>query len=456
MEMRRIRWVGGADALVEAVVELPESFVLESSLRANGLGRYTFAGLQPIGEFVFRVEDLGKALGHPLTALEQWFHRYSSKAPGERSERFPFTGGAVGFLAYEAAVAGMPTVGNLPMEPRLPLIEFKAYDGIFIFDHEEGSLHVVAHGWEEPAEQILDRLEALAETVQTLPPRRGTVALKPGAVVSNFTAETYGAAVERARQYIRSGEVYQVNLAQRFEVHVPGASAAALYQHLRSRTAAPYSAFLPITGAHLLSCSPEQLLCRTGRRLTSRPIKGTRPRGATEQQDAELKAALAASEKDRAELLMIVDLVRNDLGRVAETGSVEVSGLFNLETYPSVFHQTARVSALAAANLGFADCLGAVFPGGSITGAPKIRAMQIISELEQMPRGAYTGAIGWLDPCGDFEFNIAIRTATLIGETLSYHAGAGIVWDSVATAEYEETLDKAAGFFRALGASFRI
>ena len=127
---------------------------------------------------------------------------------------------------------------------------------------------------------------------------------------------------------------------------------------------------------------------------------------------------------------MIVDLVRNDLGRIAETGSVEVSGLFNLETYPSVFHQTARVSALAAEGVGLADCIEALFPGGSITGAPKLRAMQIINELENTPRGAYTGAIGWLDPSGNFEFNIAIRTATLIDDCLSYHAGAGIVWDS--------------------------
>ena len=453
MQFRRIRWVGGPDALVHAVTRLPAGFVLESSLQANGLGRFTFAGLAPLGEFVYDVAAYRAGRRHPLTELEQWLETFAPQTQPGDEQWFPFTGGAVGFLAYEAGAAWMPKLEGLPMDERLPLMQFKAYDGVFVFDHENGSMHIVAHGWEEPAEHVLARLEAFAKQAQSVATEAELAPLQGLAPVSNFTDKAYQQAVERARQYIRRGDVYQVNLAQRFQLTLPEANPSELYQRFRLHTPAPYSACLSVRGGHLLSASPEQLLCRTGHRLTSRPIKGTRPRSGLLQADELQKADLAHSEKDQAELLMIVDLVRNDLGRIARSGTVDVSGLFNLETYPTVFHQTAQISALLAEGCGIAHCLEAIFPGGSITGAPKLRAMQIINELEQTPRGAYTGAIGWLDPNGNFEFNIAIRTATLIGNELSYHAGAGIVWDSDPEKEYAETLDKAAGFFRALGLS---
>lgn len=451
MEMRRIRWVGDIRPLVRAITEQSDGFVLESSLRANGLGRFTFAGFGSLSEFTYEVEDFQKGERAPLHALEEWFQQFCTDVV---PERFPFTGGAVGFLAYEAAVGWMPKLESLKTDLRIPLIEFKAYDGIFAYDNEDGSLHVLAHGWNEPSSVILARLEAFAKGASGDRSDEAAQVLEFGEVTSNFTSEAYRNAVEKARDYIREGEVYQVNLAQCFQVPVAGVSAPEIYARLRSNTRAPYSAYLPVKGGHLLSSSPEQLLCRTGRRLTSRPIKGTRPRGSSIKSDEAQRQSLSNSEKDQAELLMIVDLVRNDLGRIAECGTVEVDGLFNLETYPSVIHQTARVSALANEGVGLADSIEALFPGGSITGAPKLRAMQIVSELENQPRGAYTGAIGWIDPSGNFELNIAIRTATLVDETLSYHAGAGIVWDSVAELEYAETLDKVAGFFSALGLSF--
>ena len=276
MEMRRIRWVGNADALVRAVTQLPAGFVLESSLQANGLGRFSFAGYGPLSEFIYRVEDSKAGELDPLKALESWFAQYQTN---EELERFPFTGGAVGFLAYEAAVGWIPKVEMLNIDPRIPLIEFKAYDGVFAYDHEDGSLHILAHGWEEPAADILDRLEIFAKNAQISKPPRAMTKLALGEAVSNFTLESYSAAVEKARGYIREGEVYQVNLAQRFEINAAGATAFDIYERFRSTTQAPYSACLPFEGGHLLSCSPEQLLCRTGRRLTSRPIKGTRPRG---------------------------------------------------------------------------------------------------------------------------------------------------------------------------------
>jgi para-aminobenzoate synthetase component 1 len=244
------------------------------------------------------------------------------------------------------------------------------------------------------------------------------------------------------RGYIASGDVYQVNLSQRARCTYDGDSVA-LYQALRLGNPAPYGAYLDLGDWQLISTSPEQFLHKTGRQLETRPIKGTRPRGIDDEADRQNEAALRVSQKDRAELLMIVDLERNDLGRVAEFGSVQVEGLYQLEHYARVIHQTARVKATLAKHKDVYDALAALFPGGSITGAPKIRAMQIIEELEPTRRGAYCGSIGYIGFDGDAEFNIAIRSLHLKDGQLDYQVGGGIVWDSDPEDEYQETLDKA-------------
>jgi len=257
-----------------------------------------------------------------------------------------------------------------------------------------------------------------------------------------MTQADFCTAVERVREYIASGDVYQVNLSQRARCRFEG-DPIELYQSLRRGNPAPYGAYLNLGDWQLISTSPEQFLRKRGRHLETRPIKGTRPRGVDAAANCRLEDELRASEKDRAELLMIVDLERNDLGRVAEFGSVQVEGLYQLEHYARVIHQTAQIKAKLASDKDVFDALAALFPGGSITGAPKVRAMEIIEELEPTRRGAYCGSIGYIGFDGDAEFNIAIRSLHLKGGFLDYQVGGGIVWDSQPEAEYQETLDKA-------------
>ncbi|MEI8062812.1 MAG: aminodeoxychorismate synthase component I [Verrucomicrobiota bacterium] len=259
---------------------------------------------------------------------------------------------------------------------------------------------------------------------------------------SNFTRESYWQAVRRAKEYIAAGDIYQVNLSQRFQCSVD-APAPEVYLALRAANPAPYCAYLDIGDAQILSSSPECFLKLDCRQVITRPIKGTRPRSVN-------PAELLASPKDNAELLMITDLERNDLGRVCEFGSVHVPELVRVESFATVHHLVATVAGTLRQNVSHVDCIRACFPGGSITGAPKIRAMEIIDELEPHARGIYTGAIGYFGPDGQSHFNIAIRTAVQQGRRLTFQAGGGIVADSDPDAEYEETLAKAQGIFNAL------
>ena len=261
---------------------------------------------------------------------------------------------------------------------------------------------------------------------------------------TNFTRASYRQAVQRAKDYIAAGDIYQVNLSQRFQCQVD-ASAVEVYRALRAANPAPYCAYLDIGDAQILSSSPECFLKLEDRQVITRPIKGTRPRAVDPSE-------LLAAPKDNAELLMIIDLERNDLGRVCEFGSVHVPELVRVESFATVHHLVATVAGTLRAGVSHVDCVRACFPGGSITGAPKIRAMEIIDELEPRARGIYTGAIGFFDPAGRrSHFNIAIRTAVYQpGGRLTFQAGGGIVADSDPDAEYDETLAKAQGIFNAL------
>jgi para-aminobenzoate synthetase component I len=269
-------------------------------------------------------------------------------------------------------------------------------------------------------------------------PTRPTVA----SCQTNFTRESYRAAILRAKDYIAAGDIYQVNLSQRFQCDVD-APAADVYLALRETNPAPYCAYLDIGAAQILSSSPECFLHINDRHAVTRPIKGTSPRDADPDE-------LLRSPKDSAELLMITDLERNDLGRVCQFGSVRVRELKLVETFATVHHLVATVEGLLRRDVSHVDCVRACFPGGSITGAPKIRAMQIIDELEPQARGVYCGAIGYFGPNGMSHFNVAIRTVVQQGQHLTFHAGGGIVADSDPDAEYDETLAKAQGIFNAI------
>ncbi|MEM6911930.1 MAG: anthranilate synthase component I family protein [Verrucomicrobiota bacterium] len=326
------------------------------------------------------------------------------------------------------------------------------YDGHFAFGYYPRPLC-----FDHQSARWLGDLSLLSERKPTAPPSdsqepAGRNPFPPGpAPRPGLTRQEFEAAVRRAQAYIAAGDIYQVNLSQQFSLPAPSSlDSFALYERLRQASPAPHAAFLRQAGRDVLSASPETFLRMSGRQLLTRPIKGTRPRYRDPQTDERSAYELLTSAKELAELVMITDLERNDLGQVAEIGSVTVSELLKLERFAQVFHLVSTVEATLREPLDHLDVLQACSPGGSITGAPKKRAREIIAELEPIPRGLYTGAIGYLGAKGESQFSIAIRTMVREGGQLHFHAGAGIVADSVPEREYEETLQKASGLFQAL------
>jgi len=355
----------------------------------------------------------------------------------------PFIGGAIGYLAFELG----REVERLPAttldDVGAPDLAVGWYDAALVWDHQSG------RGW----------LTGRADAVAQLRTRLDTPGVPPGTATAgrlraNMRREAYLDAVGRALDYVRAGDIYQVNFAQRFSAPLEGEGLDA-YLQLREASPAPFAAYVDTRGAfggvEVMSSSPERFLLLDGDLLETRPIKGTRPRGRTPEADAALSAELQASRKDLAEHVMIVDLERSDLGRVAETGSVSVPDFAALESYRQVHHLTSTVRARRRADASLEDILRATFPGGSITGAPKVRALEIIDELEPTVRGVYTGAIGYVSAHGRMDMNIAIRTITLADGVAHLHVGGAIVHDSDPEQEYAETLHKARGMARALG-----
>lgn len=410
-------------ALVERFARCHLPFVLDSAQSNDGLGEWSFFGADP---FRFVTEGLAE--------LRRAMQAYSvAKHP-----EIPFTGGAVGYLSYDYG-RRLEKLPILATDDRvIPDMHFALYDGVAALNHESGVLYLIGHDFQVAADAVVERLQRIVEDSRST----SAPSSRRGEWTWSLSRQDFCDAVERVRGYIAAGDVYQVNLSRRARCSFEG-DPVELYQALRHGNPAPYGAYLDLGDWQLISTSPEQFIRKRGRQLETRPIKGTRPRGADSKANRRHEAALRASEKDRAELLMIVDLERNDLGRVAEFGSVRVEGLYQLEHYACVIHQTAQVHATLAADKDLYDALAALFPGGSITGAPKIRAMEIIEELEPNRRGAYCGSIGYIGFDGDAEFNIAIRSLHLKDGYLDYQVGGGIVWDSVPAAEYQETLDKA-------------
>ncbi len=354
----------------------------------------------------------------------------------------PFTGGLIGYYGYDFA----PRLERLPRQAardsRLPDIRFALYDTVIVVDRSSQEVELWAHDFlGEGAEAQASRFQE-AQTrllANSSPPQPRASVLGP--IESNFTREDYLAAVQRSLDYIAAGDIFQVNLSQRFSAWgspVP----LDLYLRLRRRSPAPFAAYLQWEDLAVVSASPEWFYQTRDDLVITRPIKGTRPRGATEADDQRLASELAESPKDRAELTMIVDLERNDLGRACRYGTVRVLEPHSIESFAQVHHLVATVEGRLRAGVGAMDVVRALFPGGSITGAPKIRAMEIIDGLEPTRRSLYTGAIGYYGLGGASGFNIAIRTMIVEGNRVSFQVGGGIVSDSTPTGEYLETLDK--------------
>jgi para-aminobenzoate synthetase component I len=361
----------------------------------------------------------------------------------------PFMGGAIGYFGYDLARRIEPLASTKPVDvDAVPDLVVGIYDWAVVVDHEQCESWLVA-AERDPNSAVIwpDLVAMFSHALDCDVVRDGAQPLassfQVGDVVCNFSLATYRAAFEQIQRYIHAGDCYQVNLAQRFSAPVSGDHWLG-YQALRRLNPAPHSAYLNFPGVRVLSSSPERFLSVRQGVVETKPIKGTRPRAAEAAADAALALALSLSEKDRAENLMIVDLLRNDLGKVCLPGSVQVPRLFEVAHFATVHHLVSTVIGRLAPGCDALGLLRAAFPGGSITGAPKLRAMQIIDELEPHRRGVYCGAIGWLGFNGDMDTSIAIRTVVSANGQLEFCAGGGIVADSEADAEYRECFDKAA------------
>lgn len=432
----------------ERLAHLPFPLLLDSAADRERTGQYSYFVADPTEVFQGRVP------ADPLASARTALARF----PAERDPALPpFQGGLAGFIAYDYGRA----YERLPAPPTddldVPDLLLGLYDWVIAWDHRSGSAWLISTGipesgtaGERRARERAGQVTRLLSTVG-LGGAQPRVARRPDSALprSTFSRHAYLAAVSRVRRYILAGDVFQVNLSQRFDAPLEG-SPAALYRRLRAATPAPFAAYLDAGEFQVLSASPERFLRLDGRQVETRPIKGTRPRAADPARDAELARELQLSAKDRAENVMIVDLLRNDLSRVCRPGSVRARELLALERHPTVHHLVSAVVGELEHGRDAFDLLRAAFPGGSITGAPKLRAMEIIAELEPTRRAVYCGSIGYISVTGDMDTSIAIRTMLAIGGRVYFQAGGGIVADSEPAAEYQETLDKARALIEAL------
>jgi para-aminobenzoate synthetase component 1 len=429
-------------------------FYLDSA-RTEGNARpaFSFIGFEPFltwnakaGTVVVESDGKREALTkNPLTHLRKTMELYRCDRAGE----IPFCGGAVGYFGYEFGAREQGVHAGARDDPEIPDAMFGFHDGVIAVEHSSGKTYAIAQpvagrGGAEILSRLRDAVRAAAAERTTMGARdldrgSGASAVEP---VSDLEKEAYLRRVRQVKEYIAAGDVYQVNLSQRFEMQTAD-EPFAIYERLRKLSPAPFGAYIDAGSFQILSSSPELLLRLDERGCAlTRPIKGTRPRGKNAAEDQRLAAELFASEKDHAELLMIVDLERNDLGRVCRYGSIEVKERHRIETHPTVHHLVATIVGRLRENADVFDCLRSMLPGGSITGAPKIRAMQLIDELEPCRRHVYTGSLGYLGFDGTCDLNIAIRTILCRAGRASYHVGGGIVADSDPEAEYQETLAK--------------
>lgn len=451
--------------LFQLLADEPHSFFLDSGMDAPRLGCYSFIGSHPF--LIFRSKGTNlqfnwrdrveKWSGDPFDALREILNRFQSQtSPAD----LPFIGG-VGYFGYplRCFIEELPSTTHDDL--KLPDCYFAFYDAIVAFDHLTNRIYLcrsnVNNGSINRHQQQVEKLRSIlqSENHHAQLHSEGFKSHAPhftkAPIRSNFSRADYLSTVQRAKEYIASGDIYQVNLSQRLST-LSDLPPPELYACLRQLSPVPYGAYLHCGDFHILSASPERFLhfSPSSRIVETRPIKGTRPRGLTPDLDRKLAAELLHSEKDLAELLMIVDLERNDLGRVCEIASIHVPERVALESYSNIHHLVATIRGTLRREADRIDLLRSCFPGGSITGAPKIRSMELIDELEPTDRGVYTGAIGYFGFDGTMDLNIAIRTCILKEGRAYFHVGGGIVADSEPEAEYQETLDKASSWMAVL------
>jgi anthranilate synthase component 1 len=442
------------------------SFLFESVVGGEQIGRYSFLGSDPflqIDAFGSRVEITrgGQTEVHessdPLRDLEECVSKY--RAP-HVSGLPRFCGGAVGYFGYDV-VRYVERLPNSPPDDRhLPDLSFALYDRMVIFDQIKKTVLVVAHARLDQADPEVayqaacDQIDTMCRQLQ-----QGTADLQLTDInlrgeptlewTSSFTRDGFESAVRHCQDYIRAGDIFQVVIGQRLQLET-SARAIDIYRALRIVNPSPFMFLLKTPRVQLVGASPEIMVRVEEGKVTVRPLAGTRRRGATEEEDQRLEQELLADPKERAEHVMLVDLARNDIGRVAEYGSVHLSDLMKVERYSHVMHITSDVSGRLRAGQTALDALRAGLPAGTVSGAPKVRAMQIIDEVEPCRRGPYAGAVGYIDFTGNMDTCIALRTLVMVGQTVYVQAGAGIVADSQPAEEYQETLNKAKGLLMAI------
>lgn len=428
----------------------PWAVFIDSGRPGTSQGRYDILAADPVTVLVTRGErteirsrgQVRVSPADPFHLLQAELGTAADSVPG-----LPFCGGAIGYFGYDLGrrLERLPVLAE--DAESLPEMAVGIYDWALVVDHHLRRSWLVAQGrdphtpprWEALVERFSRPSAVPAEAPFTL----------TGPMRSNMDAAAYAAAFQRIKHYIREGDCYQVNLAQRFAAPAEG-DAFSAYRLLRERNPAPFASYLNLPFAQVLSASPERFLRVDRGRVETRPIKGTRARSADPAEDRRLAQELRRSRKDQAENLMIVDLLRNDIGKTCRIGSVQVPHLFELESFATVHHLVSTITGELAPGAHALDLLRGCFPGGSITGAPKLRAMEIIEELEPQRRGVYCGAIGYVGFDGAMDTNIAIRTLVYSDGIIRCWAGGGIVVDSEQQAEYQETFDKAAGMLRVL------
>ena len=454
--VKELAAVPAAEDAFRVLVRRDNPFFLDSALIMPRIGRYSMMGCDPFLVLtakghemrIQRKDTVERSRGNPFHALREQLcaHRLPSHP------EVPFVGGAVGYLAYDLGhfVERLPctTLDDIG----LPDLYLAFYDTALVYDQQAERAWIVAADLGEPGRSSAStRAGRLLELLTQKATPSASAARTAGRThtVCNFTRDEYLRAVQRCKDYIAAGDIFQVNLSRRFETSLDMAPAE-LYLKLRHINPAPMAAFLQFEEGAVAGASPERFLKVRGRHVETRPIKGTRPRGTTPEDDQSLSERLLSSEKDNAELAMIVDLERNDLGRVCTYGSVHVTEPRVLESFPTVHHLVATVEGELHAGRDLVDLLKATFPGGSITGAPKIRAIEIIDEIEPTRRSIYTGAIGYIGFDGSMDLNIVIRTFLIKDEKVFFQVGGGIVADSELEKEYDETYHKARALLEAV------
>jgi anthranilate synthase component I len=441
----------------------PYSFLLESVEGGEKVARYSFLGFDPHtivrsskGIVTIETEDTKQTVDQPmLTVLRRLAGQH---IPVKLPDMPPFVCGAVGYIGYDAVRWFEKIPDKNPDDLNIDEAVMMFYSRILVFDHVRHQIHLIANiftngrteGLESEYQRAIDDIESMeAHLEDTIEPLPRTELKEPVKVRSNMTKEEFEQAVVKAKEYIAAGDIFQVVLSQRFEVAL-SAHPFEVYRALRVVNPSPYMFFLKMDEQYVLGASPEMLVRATGRRLEYRPIAGTRKRGSTETEDLLLGEEMRADEKEVAEHVMLVDLGRNDLGRVADFGSVEVTDLMIIERYSHVMHLVSAIKARLRAGKDRFDALAACFPAGTLSGAPKVRAMEIIDEMEPTRRGIYGGAVMYLDYSGNLDSCIAIRTILVKNGKTYIQAGAGLVADSVPESEYVETLNKARAMLQAI------